>query len=89
MIDREKVIKEYEFMVRNFVPACTSDERNLEIMEEILCMLKEQEPVVPIKPLDKDDDYTYLCSNCKNELFLGDTIRDNYCSSCGRLVKWE
>jgi len=53
------------------------------------CPLKEQKAVEPIKPLDKDDDYTFMCSNCKGELFCGDVIRDNFCPTCGRSVKWE
>lgn len=48
-----------------------------------------QEAVEPIKPIDKDDDFTFLCSNCKGELFCGDVIRDNFCPTCGRSVKWE
>ena len=57
-----------------------------EMTEELL---KEQEPVEPIKPIDVDDSFTYLCSNCKGELFCGSRIRDKYCPTCGKLVKWE
>lgn len=46
MLDREKVIKEYEFMVRDFCPACTSDERYLEVMKAVLDLLKEQEAMM-------------------------------------------
>ena len=53
------------------------------------CPLKERKTVEPIKPLDKDDDYTFLCSNCKGELFCGDVLHDNFCPTCGREVKWE
>ena len=53
------------------------------------CPMKEQEAVEPIKPLDKDDDFTFICSNCKGELFCGDILRDNFCPTCGRAVKWE
>ena len=53
------------------------------------CPLKENEAVEPIKPLDKDDDYTFMCSNCKGELFCGDVLRDNFCPTCGHAVKWE
>ena len=56
---------------------------------DIRCPLTEQEAVEPIKPLDKDDDYTFMCSNCKGELFCGDILRDNFCSTCGKPVKWE
>lgn len=53
------------------------------------CPMKEQEAVEPIKSLDKDDDFTFLCSNCNGELFCGDILRDNFCPTCGRSVKWE
>lgn len=59
------------------------------VTDDALALLKEQEAVEPIKPLDKDDDFTFLCSNCKGELFCGDVIRDNFCPTCGRSVKWD
>ena len=96
-MDREKVIKELESL-RDICNA----KSNMAIgngkvawagyantAEDAIAMLKEQEAVEPIKPLDKDDDYTFMCSNCKGELFCGDVIRDNFCSTCGRSVKWE
>lgn len=49
MPDMEKVIKEYEFMVRDFCPACTSDERYLEVMKAVLDLLKEQEEIIRCK----------------------------------------
>lgn len=58
-------------------------------VEYLTDKLKEQEAVEPIKPLDKDDDYTFMCSNCKGELFCGDISRDNFCPTCGKPVKWE
>ena len=61
---------------------------SLECIEDILELLKEQEAVEPIKPIDKDDDHTFMCSNCKGELFCGDVLRDNFCPTCGRRVKW-
>lgn len=61
---------------------------SLECVEDILELLKEQEAVEPIKPIDKDD-HTFMCSNCKGELFCGDVLRDNFCPTCGRRVKWE
>ena len=53
------------------------------------CPLKEQEAVEPIKPLDKDDDYTFMCSKCKGELFCGDVLRDHFCPSCGGRIEWK
>ena len=43
MIDREKVIAEYERFVNNFVSACMSDDYELEMHKAVLDLLKEQE----------------------------------------------
>jgi len=45
--------------------------------------------VNPVKPLDVDDDYTYLCDSCKGELFCGDVLRDHFCPSCGGRIEWK
>ena len=60
------------------------------ICDDAIEILKEQQKEFePIKPLDVDDDFTWLCGNCKEELFFGETIRDKYCSECGKKIKWE
>ena len=56
---------------------------------DALELLKEHEPVEPIAQLDRDEDYIFLCSNCKEEIFGGDILHDNYCTTCGRLVNWH
>jgi len=103
-MDREKVIKGLEHCLSRYVDGLCDDCPYMGeldksymipmkckeiIMRDALELLKEQEAVEPIKPLDKDDDYTFMCSNCKGELFCGDVIRDNFCPTCGRSVKWE
>jgi len=103
--DREKVIKGLECCMKwtgepNTATCHCSDcsYTNMDILgqrclidliNDALALLKEQDAVEPIKPLDKDDGYTFMCSNCKGELFCGDVIRDNFCPTCGRSVKWE
>ena len=101
MPDREKVIKGLEcHRIDNNhrincadCPYYVDDDNHIrcvnDLHDDALELLKEQEAVEPIKPLDKDDDYTFMCSNCKGELFCGDVIRDNFCPTCGRSVKWE
>lgn len=49
MIDREKVIKEFELFIKEFHPACTSEGVELDMFREVLALLKEQEAVVKCK----------------------------------------
>lgn len=42
MIDREKVVREFEQYVYNFVELTTTDEYNHQILEQVLALLKEQ-----------------------------------------------
>ena len=46
MADREKVIKEFELFIKEFHPACTSEGVELDMLREVLALLKEQEPRV-------------------------------------------
>ena len=93
MMDREIVIKglEYawEYIRERPNPTATPKAMAMDGIKKAIALLKEQEPVEPIKPIDVDDSFTYLCSNCKGELFCGDRIRDKYCPTCGRVVNWK
>lgn len=75
----------------NLMKVFVKDHEIYKLMELVVDAVatKEQDAVEPIKPLDKDDDFTFLCSNCKGELFCGDRLRDNFCSTCGRRVNWK
>lgn len=65
-----------------------------DIIDEIIALLKEQEPV---KPLRKPElfDSLYFCGKCSAK--VGFQIRKddswrfkhNYCPNCGKEVKWE
>ena len=50
-------------------------------------LLKEQEPVEPILKREGWNKYynDYVCPICDQEL----VYEQNYCSECGRAVKWE
>ena len=100
MIDREKVLKGLECCQYSskshcdecpycYEGLCETNDCTADLASDVLALLKEQEAVKPIKSPDKDDDYTFMCSNCKGELFCGDVLRDNFCPTCGRKVKWE
>ena len=51
------------------------------------CPLKEQEAVKPTLIREGRNKYynDYVCPGCDNELHYG----QNYCSECGRAVKWD
>lgn len=46
MDNREKVIKEFELFIKEFHPACTSEGVELDMLREVLAMLKEQESLL-------------------------------------------
>ena len=50
-------------------------------------LLKEQEAVKPTLIREGRNKYynDYVCPGCDNELHYG----QNYCSECGRAVKWD
>lgn len=62
-----------------------------ELLESKQAEIERLQPktVNPVKPLDVDDDYTYLCDSCKGELFCGDVLRDHFCPSCGGRIEWK
>ena len=93
-MDRENVIKCKEHLDEIMEVATHLTYPDYGVVQDhclaILALLKEQQETVdPIKPLDKDDGYTFLCSKCNGELFCGDVVRDHYCPTCGKRVKWE
>lgn len=52
-------------------------------------LLKEQEPVHPIKQYDGNPgdwaSWWYVCGNCERDI----DCYDKFCRSCGRAVKWD
>lgn len=66
----------------------------LDMYNEVISLLKAQEPVKPVKVnryIDTDENghwyvpETYDCGNCGVELYG----KANYCHLCGRAVKWD
>lgn len=57
------------------------------MMRDALALLKAQEPVEPILKREGWNKYynDYVCPVCDQEL----VYEQNYCSECGRAVKWE
>ncbi len=98
-MDRENVVKGLEDIQKHLddgysFAICWKSE----LIRDALAMLKSQQAEIerlqpktvnPVKPLDVDDDYTYLCDSCKGELFCGDVLRDHFCPSCGGRIEWK
>ena len=42
-MDREKVLKEFDYIIDSFFPACTSDGYYLSVLEAVRELLKEQD----------------------------------------------
>ena len=77
MADRKMIIKGCENWIKNH-----KDESLLlafSSVEDLLAVLKEQEPIEPI--LD-----SYLKRRCPSCITL---LQGKYCHECGRPVKWE
>lgn len=95
MIDREKVIKGLEicYSPPSKCENCPyHDLPDDQSCNDVLCLdalalLKELEAVEPILKREGRNKYYnyYVCGCCDNDLFY----QQNYCSECGRPVKWE
>jgi len=97
MIDKEKIIKEFELFIKEFHPACTSEGIELDMFKEVLALLKKQEA----KPMTEYDD-GWDCPRCGLKL-IGKTASGypcdvldlpndeivKYCPVCGQAVKWN
>ena len=89
MPDREKVIKHFEHLL-NAAKGNYQDfvDLTVDAGEEILDLLKEQEPVEPKKVKGYNPPmytfYEYECKECKSPMMN----KQPFCMGCGRPVKW-
>ena len=88
-MDSEKVISIFEKIIN----VCKEDgcdfvDLSFEDAEQILALLKEQEAVEPINSYG-----TFRCGKCRNIVGYNDDCgrgyQNNFCSKCGKPVKWE
>ena len=88
MPDREKVIDTLE-EIKTQTAGIGLDSAVIahQFIDKIIALLKEQEAVEPVLIREGRNKYynDYVCPGCDNELHYG----QNYCSECGRAVKWE
>lgn len=100
MPDREKVIKGLEHCTKDGCRDCPY-EKNCDVFDnafsgtlvkDALELLKEQEPVKPVKTWD-----TYLCGNCNRNVYHEERDgclvlyeeRYTYCPNCGKRLDWN
>lgn len=83
MPDWEKVLKELESM-RDY-HRFAGNNITADIADDALALLKEQEPVKPIKIIGEFSQI-YVCGNCNKPVWYKGQA---YCVSCGRKVKWD
>lgn len=81
MIDREKVIKEYEDFVNRYISVSVNDDYVLEMHKAVLALLKEQKQQI----CELQDKVEYLTDKQKEQEI-------GLCDRCGRRrlkSKWE
>ena len=90
MHDMEKVFKGFEHCKEdNTCYGCPYDIGSSKCIflfhDDILEVLKEQEPVEPRIQTGSGVSWWYICGKCNAAL----NPKDAYCSRCGRKVKWD
>ena len=96
MPDLEKAIKDAEYVIRLSEFGKRYERRKTVIMkttdvENILDCLKAQEPVEPLAEYSVHTGSKWaICGKCYEPLAkASDKEKPNYCSFCGRAVKWN
>lgn len=94
MPDRDKVIKGLEHCSEDGCNGCPYDQEcELEdgftaLARDAVELLKEQEAIEPINSYG-----TFRCGNCSNIVGYNDGYgrgyQNNFCSKCGKAVKWN
>ena len=88
MTEHEQAIAELLYLKRDCLEGSATDQT----LNKAIALLKAQEPVKPVVDID-----TWKCGNCGHALehqeLLGDNVlfheQYNFCTECGRKVKWE
>lgn len=93
MPDREKVIRAWEccnpFNRKcNECPYekdCYHDGISRHMVADAIALLKEQEEVKPIPPIDESD--LWRCGYCHHQIIR--CTHQRFCEECGRKIGWE
>ena len=82
MNDRDKVIN----VLSNYKKHAFGDKDEKVTVEEIIALLKAQEPVKPLTTNLGTVRENHLCGYCGGSFFRHEV---NFCPWCGKAVKWE
>ena len=102
MSDREKVIKglkcctsfdsvDQTCMACPYENDCVEKQRNTQLLQDTLAMLKEQEPVkafyLPCAKISTYEEivFTHICGNCNGYILKSWKA----CPICGKAISWE
>ena len=85
MADRITVMSWLEGLAQDDWRMFHSDSEVQEIAQSALAILKEQEAVEPVNPLSPAWGNIYFCGKCGYPVGK----HNNYCSECGKKVKWK
>lgn len=90
MTDLEKVINAIQicYTLGHNCTECqffSEDDCNDKLMQDVLALLKAQEPVEPAIGGNQKSCWYYICPICQLDIDKG----DKYCRHCGRALKWE
>lgn len=92
-MDREKVISQVEEEVRLGKHWDESDRTiSIELLENVLLLLKEQEPkpvkVVKVVKNAYNHEF-YYCPRCDRSFYELSFGKPKFCDKCGQAVKWK
>lgn len=91
MVDRKRVMQWLETCANGCEDGCPYEYKNLvyrveckaDLMSDALELLREQEPVRPVKQIEQTE-WT-VCGHCHKHLIS----KWVFCPYCGRAVKWD
>lgn len=82
MNDRDNIIK----VLSNYKTYVFGDKDDKVMVEEIIALLKAQEPVKPLTTSLGTVRENHLCGYCGGSFFQHEV---NFCPWCGKAVKWR
>lgn len=85
MDEQEKLERAIRVLEGNYKNSVLRHNGELLTVNELISLLKAQEPVAPVE--EKRRGGYFRCGNCNAR--VSKVFEDKYCSQCGWAVKWE
>lgn len=87
MTNRNQILSDARQCINNKCENCSQSEMYCmeDLITDMLDLLEAVAPEVFMDGLVKG----YKCGNCGKHLVNATYWRDNYCSKCGKMVKWN